>query len=128
MNVQKDYQCDLIPVDVVINTCILSSWYVAVHHYKQPKTFPRTNGKCLDNDEIFVVNCVTGVHNPITWNQLRDISMPLMCRYPSMEMFRVPNVRFHRSKLLNQINVYLEHTIPAFVVDFLFKFMGFSPM
>nr|XP_027204911.1 fatty acyl-CoA reductase 1-like [Dermatophagoides pteronyssinus] len=142
MNVQKEYQCDLIPVDVVINTCILSSWYVAVHHYKHSK-FPPTltttatttttstttnNRKCLDNNEIFVVNCVTGSHNPVTWNQLRDISMPLMCRYPSMEMFRVPNVRFHRSKMLNQINVYLEHTIPAFVVDFLFKFMGFTPI
>ncbi|KAH9522304.1 hypothetical protein DERF_005890 [Dermatophagoides farinae] len=137
MNVQKDYLCDLIPVDVVINTCILSAWYIAVHHYKHSK-FPRTlttsattmsdNRQCSDNNEIFVVNCVTGAHNPITWNQLRNISMPLMCRYPSMEMFRVPNVRFHRSKMINQINVYLEHTIPAFVVDFLFKFMGFSPI
>lgn len=59
---------------------------------------------------------------------MRDISMPLMFKYPSLEMFRVPSVRYHQSQLLNKVNVYLEHTIPAFVVDFLFKFMGLTPM
>ncbi|KAI7698102.1 hypothetical protein SSS_05082 [Sarcoptes scabiei] len=132
MHVHKDYLCDLIPVDVVINTCILSAWYASTVYYSQ-QTFPKTltiqsTESSTRNSDVFVVNCVSGPSNPITWDEIRRIATPLMFRYPSEEIFRVPFVRYHRSKYLNQLNVLLEHTVPAAIIDFVFKFFGLTPI
>lgn len=105
--------------------------------------------------EVFVVNCVSGwwnfpffylldinfktlfillllpylgSTNAITWAQLRDISTPLLMKYPSSELFRVPGVRYHRYEALHKLNLYLEHTIPAVVTDFMFRFLGHTPV
>ena len=70
----------------------------------------------------------SGSTNPITWAQLRDISTPLLMKYPSTELFRVPGVRYHRYQTMHNLNLLLEHTIPAALVDFMFRFLGHSPM
>ena len=52
----------------------------------------------------------------------------MLIKYPSTELFRVPWVRYHRHEVLHRFNILLEHTIPQVVVDFIFRFMGHSPM
>ncbi|UXI19620.1 nucleosome assembly protein 1-like 1 [Sarcoptes scabiei] len=81
MHVHKDYLCDLIPVDVVINTCILSAWYASTVYYSQ-QTFPKTltiqsTESSTRNSDVFVVNCVSGPSNPITWDEIRRIATPI---------------------------------------------------
>lgn len=70
MHVKKDYKCDLVPVDVVINACIVSAWYIAAIHYSKVEKFPKiltndemncVHGKTSHQEDIFVVNCVSGL-------------------------------------------------------------------
>lgn len=112
MVVKKDNICDMIPVDVVANTCIVSAVAVAL----------QSPGQCT------VYNCTSGSSNPISWGRIKEISEPLLIKYPSMEIFRYPGSRFHSNKLLHELNVLIEHTIPANLVDFLFRITGHKPM
>ena len=78
IHANPDYVTDVIPVDVVINTCIASAWYVAACHPKGTSsrlavrrasdgssssglssagTSERGGGT---DSEVFVVNCVSG--------------------------------------------------------------------
>lgn len=129
MHVHREKICDMTPVDVVANSCICASLVVARKQSKQP----------------LVVNCTTGTLNPISWGRVKDISGPLLIKHPSrqsfvvklyvikyvclgMEIFRYPGSRFHSVKQLHQLNVLIEHTIPAHIVDFIFKLTGHQPL
>lgn len=57
MHVIKEYLSDVIPVDVVINTCITSAWYVAVKQNKCNLIQPTK----ADMNNVLVVNCVSGI-------------------------------------------------------------------
>ncbi|KAI2806857.1 hypothetical protein BLOT_008816 [Blomia tropicalis] len=144
MHANSDYVTDIIPVDIVINSCISAAWYVAECQCKlAPMSINnRRSSECsssglssagtsmdrIDGNDVFVVNCVSGSLNPITWAQLRDMTTPILMKYPSSELFRVPGVRYHRYQILHQLNLYLEHTVPAAVVDFIFRFLGHTPV
>jgi len=45
-----------------------------------------------------------------------------------MEIFRYPGSRFHSRKSFHQLNIFIEHTIPSQVVDFIFKITGHKPI
>lgn len=112
MYVHEKKIIDMVPVDIVTNTCIASAWYVAT---RRPTS-------------AFVVNCTSGGLNGISWGRLRQISHPLLVKHPSMELFRYPGVSVHSSRLLHELNLYIEHNIPACLIDFLFKITGHKPM
>lgn len=112
MYVHSEKICDMTPVDVVANACICASFTIARNRPKQP----------------LVINCTSGTLNPISWGRVRDISGPLLIKHPSMEIFRYPGSRFHSIKLLHQLNMFVEHTIPAFVVDMIFRLTGHKPL
>lgn len=78
IHVQEEYVTDLIPVDVVISTCISAAWYIAACR-RQTSDFVSRNsmlrrdssdssgvssaGDCepeTGNGDVFVVNCVSG--------------------------------------------------------------------
>lgn len=152
MHCNGKYKVDLIPVDIVINTCLASAWYVGSGRWaqrlvenKEVATVDHKN-QHVSND-VFVVNCCSGecvmawrpmsteliIHplghlNPITWGEMNKMSLPFYLKYPSIEIFRVPGVRYHRTQLMHTLNIYIEHLIPAYVVDFVFKFAGHSPV
>ena len=109
LHCEPDFLCDVIPVDIVVNTLLTSTLFVA---QKRP----------------FVVNCVSGPLNPVTWRQIRQLSSQPLLDFPSLELFRPPAVSLHSSKLLHCCHLLLEHTLPAFVVDLLFRACGLQPM
>lgn len=112
MLVDKKKICDMVPVDFVANTVICSAWYIGL--------------KKLKDAQIF--NCTSGGLNPITWGELKDISEPILIQNPSMELFRYPGAKFHSSRLIHQIHLNIEHNVPAYFVDFLFRITGHKPM
>ena len=112
MIVKKEKICDMVPVDVVANSCIVSAAYVA--------------NCCPSKATVF--NCTSGSVNPISWGRVKEIAEPLLMKHPSMEIFRYPGTRFNSSKFLHELNVLIEHTIPAHLIDFLFKITGHKPM
>lgn len=112
MLVQPGKLCDMVPVDIVANSCIAAAFVAATRRPKQ----------------VTVFNCTSGGLNPISWGRVRDVAEPLLIKHPSMEIFRYPGSRFHAVKLLHQLNILIEHTIPSQVVDFIFKITGHKPM
>lgn len=111
MLVDGEKICDAIPVDIVANTIITCAWRVA-------------NVK----NSLYVVNCTSGQINPITWDQIRDLSHPFLIKYPTFEMFRYPGPIFTSSKWLHKLLVTMEHDLPTFSIDLLFKILGHTPM
>jgi hypothetical protein len=136
MIVDKEKICDMIPVDVVANTIICSvplSKAVRTRSTRElsvnaTQSIPHSLIKFVHHNRLLVINCVSGSLNPITWGQLNAISQPLMLQYPSSEVFRYPGLRFHSNRLVHQIIVNLEHKLPAFFVDCLFRLIGGNAM
>lgn len=105
--------CDAIPVDIVANTIIASALHVA---NAGPKSLP------------YVVNCTSGQINPITWDEIRSLSHPWLIKYPTLEMFLYPGPTFVSNKTIHRMLVGLQHDLPTYVIDLLFKSLGHSPM
>lgn len=112
MFVHEDKICDMIPVDLVANTIIAAAWFAAT---RRPSA-------------AIVFNCTSGGLNPISWGRIRDLSHPLLAKYPSMELFRYPGACFHSNRIIHEFFLQVEHNIPAHFIDFLFKIMGHKPM
>ncbi|XP_054153750.1 putative fatty acyl-CoA reductase CG5065 [Oppia nitens] len=107
-----DAVCDVIPVDLVANTCISAAVSVATRRRELP----------------LVVNCTSGTLNAVTWRQIRDYSETLFFRFPSQELFRSPSVHLHTSRVIHGIHLLAEHKIPSFIVDLLFRSFGLKPI
>lgn len=124
--------CDAIPVDIVANTIIACAWHVACHHSSKKrsnnKTLTNGSSSSMECDEPFVVNCVSGPINPIKWEEIRSLSQPWLLKYPSLEMFRYPGPTFVSNKTLHKILVSLEHDLPTYIIDLVFKSLGHTPM
>lgn len=103
--------CDMIPVDVVANTIIAAAWHVATNH-----------------SSLLLINCTSGQINPITWNEVKHLSHPWLIKYPSIEMFRYPGPIFVSNKLLHKVLVSVQHDLPTYAIDLLFKTLGHQPM
>ncbi|RWS14634.1 putative fatty acyl-CoA reductase CG5065-like protein, partial [Dinothrombium tinctorium] len=112
MHVHKEKICDMVPVDIVANALIVGAWFVGTKK----------------SGQIQVFNCTSGGLNPITWSQIKEISSPLLIKNPSMELFRYPGSSFHSNRLVHELFLQLEHNIPAFFIDFLFKITGHKPI
>jgi len=95
-------------VDTVINLMITSAWYTATS---------RPNS-------LMVYNCTSGSLNTITWGDIERIAFPVLLRYPSKEVFRLPGGSFKNSRLINDIAVFFEHVIPAYFFDGLCALTG----
>jgi fatty acyl-CoA reductase len=102
----------MVPVDIVANSCIAAACVAGTRRQMR----------------VSVFNCTSGGLNPISWGRVRDVAEPLLIKHPSMEIFRYPGSRFHAIKLLHQLNLFIEHTIPSQVVDFIFKITGHKPI
>ncbi|XP_015793627.2 fatty acyl-CoA reductase 1-like [Tetranychus urticae] len=112
MHVHGDKICDMIPVDIVANTLITSAWFVANKAEKGTT----------------VINCTSGSLNPINWDTFQNISHGLLIKHPSIQLFRYPGASFHSNRIVHEFFLLLEHYIPAFVVDLLFKLTGHKPI
>lgn len=110
--------CDAIPVDIVANTILTSAWHIANSNYES----------LASSGEPYVVNCISGQINPITWEDIRTLSHPWLIKYPSIETFRYPGPIFVSNKSIYKLLVGIEHDLPSFVIDFVFKILGHSPI
>lgn len=110
--VQKEKICDMVPVDIVANSCILAGVQVAMIKSQKP----------------IVYNCTSGSVNPISWGRVKEVADPLLIKHPSMELFRYPGSHFHANKYVHDLHLLIEHTAIAYIVDFIFKITGHKPM
>jgi fatty acyl-CoA reductase len=127
MLVDGDKICDAIPVDIVANTIIATAWYVSKSQSKGSDTGEKSK-EASKVAEPFVVNCTSGQINPITWEEIRSLSHPWLVKYPPTQIFRYPGPTFVSNKTLHKLLVTIEHDLPTYIIDLLFKALGHSPM
>jgi fatty acyl-CoA reductase len=129
MLVDGEKICDAIPVDIVANTIITTAWYVSNQRQARRRRSDEAKPKELTKlAEPFVVNCISGQINPITWEEIRSLSHPWLVKYPPTQIFRYPGPTFVSNKTLHKLLVGIEHDLPTYVIDLLFKVLGHSPM
>lgn len=124
--VDSEKICDAIPVDIVANTIITSAWSVANREMARKRSISEKNSN--QEGKPFVVNCVSGQTNPITWGEIKSLSQPWLEKYPPTQIFRYPGPTFISNKTIHKVMVALEHDLPTYVIDLLFKTLGHSPM
>ncbi|MFH4974946.1 hypothetical protein AB6A40_001655 [Gnathostoma spinigerum] len=99
---------DIIPVDVVSNMIIVAAARRATTKF----------------DHIPVVHCCSGTLNPIKWHRIVNFIQCFFRQYPLNQCYRLPSTHFHSSRLLFELNFYLKHQYPAYLIDFLCRITG----
>lgn len=102
MKVLPDLTLDIIPVDYPINLMIVAGWHTALHK----------------SDKITVYGCSTGHKNPFTWAWVRETTLRLWEKYPTVEMMWYPFGYYAASDLSFTIFKALYHQFPAYLLDF----------
>ncbi|XP_022697347.1 fatty acyl-CoA reductase 1-like isoform X2 [Varroa jacobsoni] len=105
---QLDCVADLIPVDFVANTVL-----AAAHR--------TSNG-------FRVYNCTSGTQNAIKWREFMEQSIDFPHQYPTTSIVRYPHPRITSNKLLHQARLFLEHYVPAHMIDAILRCAGKKPV
>lgn len=109
---EKDFLCDVIPVDIVINLVITAAWRTATTKSRDMKVY----------------NCVTSRQQPITWGEFVGLSIDNMIRHPMETTVWYPTGTLRMNRLVNVVHGYLVHYIPAYFLDMFAWSMGKKPM
>lgn len=109
---EKDYLCDVIPVDIVINLVITAAWRTAT----------------TKSHDMKIYNCVTSRQQPITWGEFVGYSIKNMIRHPMEGVIWYPTGALRMNRFINAIQGYLTHYIPAYFLDMFAWAMGKKPM
>ncbi|GLV36881.1 uncharacterized protein CBL_02284 [Carabus blaptoides fortunei] len=107
-----DKVADFIPVDMVINLMLVTAWKTATAKSK----------------EILVFNCSTGQRMPITWSKFIGLCFVYMRKHPFSEVTWYPDGKITDSVVLNKVNTYLLHWLPAWIMDTAVWIVGGKPI
>ncbi|CAH1642347.1 unnamed protein product [Spodoptera littoralis] len=105
---RERYVVDLVPVDMVVNSCILAAWRQGV---KQP-------GRCP------VYNVTSGSINPLQWGQFTKLCVKWALENPTKYVMWYPNFAFTESRFMNTFWEITCHFLPAFMYDLLLRAQG----
>ncbi|XP_072948547.1 putative fatty acyl-CoA reductase CG5065 [Epargyreus clarus] len=105
---RERYVVDLVPVDLVVNSCILAAWRQGC---KKP-------GRCP------VYNVTSGSINPIQWGQFTDLCIKWARENPTKYVMWYPNFSFTESRFMNTFWEITCHFLPAFLYDMLLRAQG----
>ncbi|XP_041970967.1 putative fatty acyl-CoA reductase CG5065 [Aricia agestis] len=105
---RERYVVDLVPVDLVVNSCILAAWRQAC---KKP-------GRCP------VYNVTSGSINPIPWGHFTSLCVKWARENPTKYVMWYPNFGFTESRLVNTFWEMTCHFLPAFLYDLLLRTQG----
>jgi len=110
---------DVVPVDVTANYILASAWFTATRLYPDNVT------------DTPVFNCVSSGQNPCLWETARR-SLPLSFSKCPLEKRTVRRVKFDavssRNKIEFAVRKFVQHTVPAHVLDMVLKMTGQKPM
>ncbi|XP_048516238.1 fatty acyl-CoA reductase wat-like isoform X2 [Athalia rosae] len=98
-------QANVVPGDMTVNAMIVAAWDVA-----QVK---RKNSNIAD---LPIYNFCSK-DNPITWDELKEMSEKHGIEYPSIKAMWYYSFRNTKNRLLHLFYVYLLHLLPALIID-----------
>jgi len=108
---KHDGAADIIPVDTAINFFISAAWYTAVA--KPAKTM--------------IYNCTTEGLNTLTWGRLAKSATEYFRKMPLDGVSRLPVIKFTSSRLRRNMGLYLDHLLPAWLMDGVTRVTGGKP-
>ncbi|XP_075988839.1 putative fatty acyl-CoA reductase CG5065 [Anticarsia gemmatalis] len=108
MHCNENYQADVIPVDIVVNACIVLAYLTAV---EKPK-------------EIQICNIAQSGVNPITWGEALDMGRVHVQEFPFSICLWHPGGSAKSNWLHHQLALFFTHVLPAYFVDLLLFLMG----
>jgi fatty acyl-CoA reductase len=109
---------DYIPIDVVINTVIASTWFSA----QLPDSKPTVNGQTP------IFHCTTSTCNPFRWDDISSILSTALHSHPIRGAVWYPNIKFIPNLFMYWISSAIFHFIPAYILDFITKLSGGRPI
>ncbi|XP_026322669.1 putative fatty acyl-CoA reductase CG5065 [Hyposmocoma kahamanoa] len=105
---KERYVMDIVPVDLVVNSCILAAWRQGV---KKP-------GRCP------VYNVTSGSINPLRWGEFSKLCIKWSRENPTKYVMWYPNFSFTQSRFMNTFWEVSCHFLPAFLYDILLRAQG----
>ncbi|KAL3271475.1 hypothetical protein HHI36_021960 [Cryptolaemus montrouzieri] len=130
LNGDKKNVAEMIPADYVINAGLAALWETAcnkaLNDNVESNEAEAENGN--KNDEIPIYNVVSSPESPITWDLFTKLGETHAPKIPSD--FQVWHYCFalRPNRIHHLIAVFLLHTVPAYLVDFLCYCVGKKPM
>ncbi|XP_061722420.1 putative fatty acyl-CoA reductase CG5065 [Cydia pomonella] len=100
--------CDIIPVDFVVNGCLLSAFNTGIN---KPK-------------DIQVVNLTVSRRNPVTVGELIDMGRVHVQEFPFSQCLWYPGGSQKTSRLHHQVALLLTHLLPAYLLDLMLMLLG----
>ncbi|KAI5640430.1 male sterility protein domain-containing protein [Phthorimaea operculella] len=99
---------DIVPVDMVVNSCILAAW----------RQGTKKVGRCP------VYNVTSGSINPLQWGQFTKLCLKWARENPTKYVMWYPNFAFTESRFMNTFWEISLHFLPAFLYDMLLRAQG----
>ncbi|KAI8433264.1 hypothetical protein MSG28_015335 [Choristoneura fumiferana] len=117
----ESLKADVIPVDLVVNGCILVAYntgrtrlgQVAVVNLTESGRNPLTWGAALDMGQVAVVNLTESGRNPLTWGAALDMGRVHVQEFPFSVCLWYPGGSPKSSRLLHELAVLFTHLLPA---------------
>ncbi|XP_073965239.1 putative fatty acyl-CoA reductase CG5065 [Choristoneura fumiferana] len=108
MHLKESLKADMIPVDLVVNGCILVA-------YNTGRTRP---------GQVAVVNLTESGRNPLTWGAALDMGRVHVQEFPFSVCLWYPGGSPKSSRLLHELAVLFTHLLPAYLLDLLLLLLG----
>ncbi|XP_063836672.1 putative fatty acyl-CoA reductase CG5065 [Ostrinia nubilalis] len=111
MHCNENYAADIVPVDMVVNACILLGYTTAL---EKPK-------------EVQFCNIAQSGLNGFTWGEALALGRVHVMEYPFSICLWYPGGAPSASRLRHQVTLFLTHTLPAYTVDLLARALQQKP-
>ncbi|KAK4878652.1 hypothetical protein RN001_011158 [Aquatica leii] len=103
MHCEPSYEADIIPVDICVNTILVTSWKLG--------TAPKSN-------EVLVVNATVPEENTVTWGEALSLGRKHFYDNPFSVCLWYPDGSIKSNYFLHMISVIFLHMLPAYLIDF----------
>lgn len=104
----ENYTIDLVPVDYVVNSCILAAW----------RQVTQKVGHCP------VYNITSGSINPLSWGKFTSLCLQWARDNPTKYVMWYPNFSHTTSRAINTFWEISLHFLPAFLYDLILRAQG----
>lgn len=102
---------DIVPVDIVVNLLIASSWQKGI----------------TKKNTIDIYHCSTGGLHPFRWGEMESFVTTYSKNIPFEGAFRRPKLTLTSNSLIHDYWVFMSHLIPAYMTDTGLRLIGQKP-
>jgi fatty acyl-CoA reductase len=108
----EDLVVDYIPVDVVVNQCLVAAYRAA-----ETKT-----------GDLQIYHCTSSTYNPFKYNSISEKINTYLRKYPLKSAVWYPHLKFVSSLWLFKLSAIFVHFLPAYILDFVARITGGRPI